>query len=309
MVLVDITAKSNEIQKTDFMTFSLKTIVTIFLSQIENQSTKKRYETCFKAMFENHVLEDQKKVYEFYNANLNFLMDSIFRKINQSRSSQQTCAAAFISFFKFLNRVTNGRTPIPIPQRQGIFKTFKKIREKTSFDAIQVEVIPNLIVTAYKHSMRMGIFIEMALQSSRRLGELLNSRIEDIQWEKNALSFDLSKTEEKKECYVSFPIRFMEKLRLFLSERYSGFIFSTSSGKQVQKDYIWKQINSICKKAQILQKVTPHTLRSTSITLYRTYGFSCDELMDLTGHSCSSMVRYYDKKDNKRNPSNKIYII
>lgn len=281
----------------------------IFVSRIKNKETQKRYSSCLKKIFISKVLNSRIKFREIYNINVNQCLDDIFVKVPGSRSTQQTCAAAFISFFKFLNRVSKGKISVPVTQKFGVFKTFIKIRKKTIFPSLNREEVKRVIHFSYKKSIRLGIFVEMSLQSTKRIGEVLDSRIEDINWSSSYITFKVSKVEGEKESIISFPNHFFEKLRDFIKERTFGFIFQTKNGKKVQKDYIWRQLVSIARLAHIEKKLTPHTLRATSITFYRSFGFSLDEIIDITGHSSIEMVRYYDKTDLINNPSNKISLI
>lgn len=290
--------------------YSLRDFVNIFLQQISNLGTRNRYFFCFKSIFLHGILKDSFSLSELHNLNLNLRLDCIFKINTLSRSSQQTCAAAFISFFKFLSRLTNNVVNIPIPQKNGIFKTFTRIRKKTVFTPLTMEEIKILIKEAYNHSMRMGLFIEMSLQSTKRLSEILNSTIADVNWGESSIRFFNSKTKEIKESIVSFPSSFCLKLKKMIEEKPQRvFIFETKNGKKVQKDYIWRQFKTIEKRCNFSKKISPHTIRATAITLYRSYGFSLDELMDLTGHSKLEMVSYYDKPDSRRNPSSKVYLI
>ncbi|WP_213358401.1 tyrosine-type recombinase/integrase, partial [Chlamydiifrater phoenicopteri] len=118
------------------------------------------------------------------------------------------------------------------------------------------------------------------------------------------------KTIVDKQCIVTFPNRFMQKL-LELRDKasYKEYIFSTSSGRKVQKDYIWRQLISISESCNLSYRVTPHVLRATSICMYREYGFSLGDLVEITGHSSIEMVRYYDKNSFKNNPSCKVTLI
>lgn len=281
----------------------------IFISRIQNLETRKRYKSCLNRIFISKVLNPRIVFQEIFHINASQCLDDIFIKVKGSRSTQQTCAAAFISFFKFLNRISKGKISIPITQKFGVFKTFIRIRNKTIFPSLSREEVKKVINFSYKQSIRLGIFVEMSLQSTKRIGEILNSKIEDINWKNSYIVFKVSKVEGEKESIITFPNHFFLNLQKLIGEKISGFIFQTKSGKKVQKDYIWRQLVSVAKKASIEKKLTPHTLRATSITLYRSFGFSLDEMIDITGHSSIEMVRYYDKSDLIKNPSNKISLI
>lgn len=288
---------------------SLKETTIIFLQQIMNDETKKRYYFCFKTLFKHKILEESITISDLNKLNLNVRLDCILQIKELSRSSQQTCAAAFISFFKFLIRSTNGSFMAPVPQKNGVFKTFKRIRNKTTFTALTKTEVKIFISAAYQHSKRMGVFVEMALQSTRRLGEILNTKTKDINCEDLCITFKNSKSKEAKESIVSFPRSFFIKLGNIISNKEQVFIFETKTGKKLQKDYVWRQFKSIERKCNFNKKITPHSIRATAITLYRSYGFSLDELIDLTGHSKLEMVNYYDRSDLKQNPSAKVCLI
>ena len=53
-------------------------------------------------------------------------------------------------------------------------------------------------------------------------------------------------------------------------------------------------------------KVTPHMLRSTSITILREKGYSYQDIKKVSGHSSTAMVEKYDKEEQSINLSSEV---
>ncbi|WP_213358408.1 hypothetical protein, partial [Chlamydiifrater phoenicopteri] len=164
-------------------------LVNCFLTQLSNEGTRTRYYFCFKKIFRERILSENFTLNELRKLNLNSRLDSILLISSLSKNSKQTCAAAFLSFFKFLCRETSGLIRAPIPQKTGSSKTFSRIREKTVYAPIPKPDLLRFTEKSYQHSLRMGIFVEMAIQSTKRLSELLNAKFSDINWKENTITF------------------------------------------------------------------------------------------------------------------------
>ncbi|WP_213319175.1 tyrosine-type recombinase/integrase [Chlamydiifrater volucris] len=297
-------------KRNNFSDIFLIDLINCFLAQLSNEGTRTRYFFCFKKLFRENVLCETFTLNDLKKLNLNARLDSILLINSLSKHSRQTCAAAFLSFFKFLHRETGGLIKAPIPQKTGVSKTFSRIRDKTVYSPISKSDLFRFIERSYQHSLRMGIFVEMAIQSTRRLSELLDTKFSDINWIEKTIKFSTVKTQIERQCTIAFPNRFMKKLKEF-RDRFpdKNFIFSTSSGKKIQKDYVWRQLSSISGSCNLSYRITPHVLRATSIAMYREYGFSLGDIIEITGHSSIEMVRYYDKNSFKNNPSCKVALI
>ncbi|WP_348660537.1 tyrosine-type recombinase/integrase [Chlamydiifrater volucris] len=297
-------------KKGDLSNVFLIDLVNCFLKQLSNEGTRTRYFFCFKRLFKERILSEKFTLSDLKKINLNSRLDSILLINSLSRHSKQTCAAAFLSFFKFLCRETSGLIEAPIPQKTGVSKTFSKVRDKTIYSPVSKNDLFRFIEKSYHHSLRMGVFVEMAIQSTKRLSELLDTKFSDVNWDSKTITFSISKTQVERQCVIAFPSHFMKRLKeLKDKSTCKGFVFSTSSGKKLQKDYVWRQLVSISENCNLSYKITPHVLRATSICMYREYGFSLGDLIEITGHSSIEMVRYYDKTSFKNNPSCKVALI
>jgi len=56
-------------------------------------------------------------------------------------------------------------------------------------------------------------------------------------------------------------------------------------------------------------KVSPHTLRASTVTFLKQQGFRGTDIMKITGHTSSEMVYAYDKTDRADNSSKSISLI
>lgn len=74
----------------------------------------------------------------------------------------------------------------------------------------------------------------------------------------------------------------------------SGVIFRTASGKPLDRTNIWRDMQTLCKSANVEQsKVFPHNLRHLFARTYYTLEKDLSRLADLLGHSNVTTTRIY----------------
>lgn len=274
-----------------------------FLKTFSNEGTRKQALSTFKMFFKGEILSPNMTLYDFSIVNTNNILDSIQGITNLAKSTKQTRAALFISFTKFLNRKLDGLIRVPTPNREKGRETFKKIRDKTVYDPLMEEEIFVFLKHLKKESLRNYLIAACQLQGAKRISEVLNSRIEDIDWTTQTIKFKQLKMDIEKFIVVTFHEIFMERLQSYLCGRSEGFIFLTSSGEKMKLEYIMAPYKRAFKAMG--KSGSTHTLRSTSITLMKTKGFSDEEVMELSGHICRDTLSYYDKRVNP-NPSENV---
>jgi integrase len=90
----------------------------------------------------------------------------------------------------------------------------------------------------------------------------------------------------------------------------SKYVFITRSGKAVTRLRLNYSFNEAGKKAGIKNKVTPHVLRATWVTLVKQHqDISDSEIMQITGHRSNKMVMAYDKTSDEENVSKRVNFI
>ena len=197
-----------------------------------------------------------------------------------------------------------------IPNKEKGRKTFQKMREKTVYEALTLQELKTFLEALSGMSSRNYLIGAMQVQGAKRISEVLNSRIEDVDWTNGSIKFKQSKSDVlEKETVVFFPVKFMGELKVYLGGRIEGFIFVTSSGRKMGRSDIQPFYERAFKKAGINKRGFTHILRATTITELCKQGFGAEEIVNLSGHSSLQMVGYYDKSGTENNPSRKVNMI
>jgi integrase/recombinase XerD len=100
----------------------------------------------------------------------------------------------------------------------------------------------------------------------------------------------------------------MEKLRGYIGDR-KGKVFVTRTGKAVQLNRLTETFAKAGRMAGITFKVTPHVLRTSTVTYLKQQGFQDSDIMKVTGHASSAMVASYDKTSQEVNATEKIQLV
>ena len=98
----------------------------------------------------------------------------------------------------------------------------------------------------------------------------------------------------------------MGELLNYLDDRVRGYVFITRRGTKVHRSQLQRTFQIAGKKAGVPFKVTPHVLRATTITYLKQQGFSDTDIMKVSGHQDSAMIRMYDKSEKAQNASKKV---
>ena len=74
----------------------------------------------------------------------------------------------------------------------------------------------------------------------------------------------------------------------------AGAVFTTRTGKPLDRSNIWRDMKSLCESANVApDKVFPHNLRHLFARTYYTLEHDLSRLADILGHSNVSTTRIY----------------
>ncbi len=120
--------------------------------------------------------------------------------------------------------------------------------------------------------------------SGLRLSELINLKIEDINYDRRQIIIREGKG--KKDRAVMLSKHLAEVLRTYFHKyKPVTYLFeSYQGGKQYSTTSIRKVVKAAAKKAQVTQKVTPHVLRHCFATHLHDRGISIASIQELLGH-------------------------
>jgi len=150
----------------------------------------------------------------------------------------------------------------------------------------------------------------LLLQGAKRVSEVLDAKIEDINWGKGTILFQQKKSSSDDACTViTFPRDYMQQLRGYLGGREKGVIFTSRNERRIVSSYLYKAFVAASVDLGLPINVTPHVLRATALTILSRKGVSSDQIMKVSGHASPSQVIYYDKTDSEENVSREYCLI
>ena len=116
--------------------YSVRDAAISFLQSFDKDTTRKNYQAGFKKLMENRLIDPLESLRDFALKNHNHIVDQIKSIHNWAETTKQARAALYIAFTKYLERKTDGVIKKAIPNRDKGHKTFKKVREKVSTEAL-----------------------------------------------------------------------------------------------------------------------------------------------------------------------------
>mgnify|MGYP001602008228 CR=1 FL=1 len=288
----------------------LRNAVDSFLQTL-SPHTNRAYNAAFEMFYSQRLLNPEQTLEQFAKQNLENLLDKIRSDSRgNTESTKQARAAAFISFTSFLQRKTGGIIKKAIPNRGNSSPTFQTDREKSDTKALTTEEWYSFLHALKKLNVRDYLVAKIALQGAKRISEVINAQIEDIEWDKNRITFgQLKAKERKKVTVITYPKNFMNELKAYLNGRTSGHIFISREGNPLKQAHLWRSFVGAGKAAGIPFQVHPHVLRATAITHFVERGFSADQISKVSGHSSLKQVMYYDRSAIEKNLTTTVCLI
>lgn len=205
---------------------------------------------------------------------------------NYAPRSVNSMLTALNSFFSFI-----GRLELKIK----LIKIQKKIFLEETKNLTKEEY--NRLVNASKNDMRMQLIIETLCSTGMRVSELKYITVEN--YEKGIIDV----YNKGKQRIIFIPRKLIERIRIYVLRKQikKGMIFTTKSGKSVDRVAIWRKMKKICKKANVYaSKVFPHNLRHLYAKTYYCMKKDLSKLADLLGHSSIETTRVYIMDDSSK---------
>ena len=268
--------------------------------------TSVNYRSCMKQLDIERYIEVGMSLQAFALVNHDSVVDLVKKHKSWSEGTKQTRAAAYISFTGFLSRRSQGMIKKVVPNREGVGKTFYRVREKVKTEAMTL-VQWNDFLAAFTNP-RDQLIAKLAIQGAKRIDEVLSLTIEQISWSKNEIIFTQSKTKgTKKETVITYPNSVMASLMAYIGVR-QGLVFVTRTGGKVPLIQVATTFAKAGVKAGVPFKVTPHVLRASAITYFKQQGLSNSDVGKITGQT-DEMVNAYDKSARADNASRKMQLV
>ncbi len=225
---------------------------------------------------------------EFYNAkdikqlnnrDVEVFIETIFIKRNYAISTQRQFVSALKLFIVYHPYTYIEDLKLARPKASKLLPNVLS----------QNEVIRLLSVTDnLKHKTILALIYSAGL----RISELINLKIEDLKIERRQIHVKNAKG--RKDRYVVLAESTLPLLQSYLNI-YKPSIFLIEGAKQQEysASSIRKFMNTSCKKANIIGKVTPHTLRHSYATHLIESGVGLRHIQELLGHSSPKTTMIY----------------
>ncbi|ANG66609.1 integrase (plasmid) [Chlamydia gallinacea 08-1274/3] len=211
-----------------------------------------------------------------------------------SEASKQARAACYISFTKFLYRLTKGVIKQAIPSRDFGNSTFYKIRDKVKTEFISKQEWLLFFDSLKRISFRDYLIGKLIIQGVRKLSEVISLRIEDLSFSLNQITFKIKKRHSRySEVRVIYPNFLMEELRDYIGNR-TGWVFISGNGRQVAINQVYYYFKLAENDMNLSIKVTPHVLRASALAYLKKIGCADEAIMRVSCFSSTQMLSAYD---------------
>jgi integrase/recombinase XerD len=157
-----------------------------------------------------------------------------------------------------------------------------------------------LLATADADSATSSALIRLEFTDGLRVGSTLTARIEDLGWDSGHRTLDVT-VKGGTIKRVPLPPVVADAVEEMLAERgnpATGPLFLTPSGRPIYHMYVYRLVRRLARAAELpaADRLTPHTLRHTAITLYlqRTNG-NVRGAQLFAGHARPETTMRYDR--------------
>ncbi|GGA96506.1 hypothetical protein ERX37_03520 [Macrococcus hajekii] len=166
----------------------------------------------------------------------------------------------------------------------------------------RIKVIPkedltkllNSFDTQYFTDYRMYVAINVLLDTFGRIGEVLNIKISDIDFDNRTIFFPITKNNDFR--YVPFSkqtkqliINFTDECR----EMNSEYLFVDVNGNRWQEEAFRNSLKKYCREFKITTHITPHMFRHTASMLFLESGGNIRVLQKILGHRKLATTEIY----------------
>ena len=287
--------------------YVLSDAIVVFLSTLK-PGTKKSYSSGLNVLGKYKFIDPKTSLQEFALVNHNDVIDSVKCFTQWSEASRQARCGCYIALTTFLNRRTNGLIKRCFPCKEGVNKTFRKIRAKVKTDALSRPQWESVLSIMSVASLRDTTIARLMLQGAKRIQEVLNLEFKDVDIENREITFRQSKSSVERRITITYPSYIFDDL-IKLCPRKEGLVFTTRNGKKIYHKTIYLTFIRVGVQANLPFRLTPHCFRASAITYLKSNGYTTDQIMKISGHASSQMVEAYNKDSQRDNISKKVNLV
>ena len=152
------------------------------------------------------------------------------------------------------------------------------------------------LAAATDHSARAGALVTLLLHDGLRISEALGADVGDLSHARGHRILTITRKGGARRDVVLNPVT-SEALDAYLDTRTGGPVFVTSTGNRLHRSEAFRLIRRLATAAGIehADKLSPHSLRHTFVTLAREAGVPLEDVQDAAGHAAPRTTRLYDR--------------
>lgn len=250
----------------------------------------------FVIFLEEYKYSSFKEVdYQVIRKYLNYLYEKKYTNKTISRH-----ISSLRSFFKYLlkKKIINNN-PMTLISNPKIEKKLPKF-----VPYHELEQILNVFDTNTSLDYRNSLILELLYSTGIRVGELVNIKIKDIEFNKKEIRI-IGKG--NKERIVLFGSRCSKLLEQYLNTFYkeynsknSDYLLLGVRGNKINDREVRKVVDEAVKRAGVKLNVSPHVLRHTFATHMLNEGADLKSVQQLLGHESLSTTTIYTHVSNER---------
>lgn len=142
---------------------------------------------------------------------------------------------------------------------------------------------------------RDKLIIELLYFTGMRLNELINIKIEDLNFVKKTIKI-LGKRNKERILPLNFKIVSRIKDYMVLRDEENtleNYLFITNSGKKLYEKFVYRVVNSYLGMVSTINKKSPHILRHTFATHMLNNGADLNAIKEILGHANLSATQIY----------------
>ncbi len=155
---------------------SVQEAISLWLGTL-NGLTQDSYAKWMNRLIEMDLVSPEMNLQTFSLVNQNVVVDKIKLVAEWTETTKQSRAACFISFTGFLDQRTEGVIKKAVPSREGVNRTFFKVRDEVTTKALNQSQWLSFLSALDNINHRDCLIAKTILQGAKRKSEVLELRL------------------------------------------------------------------------------------------------------------------------------------
>lgn len=269
---------------------------------------EKRYSTHTLLSYKNDIEQFMSFLTQFEVTSSSQITHSLIRSWmvdlldnDQSASTVNRKLSALRTYFRFLHREG-------FIQTNPVIKVQAPKKEKRLPVIIEESAIENLLDRIdYGEGFggkRDKLIVEMFYQTGMRLSELINLKIDDVNFFSHTIKVLGKRNKERiipiTKTFGSLILDYVIVKKSEGTDNKSDFLFVTNKGDQLYPKFVYNLINNCLSQVATIEKKSPHVLRHTFATHLLNKGAELNAIKELLGHASLAATQVYTHNTTER---------